>query len=220
MKHEIKLHYNFIEDLKFVVGFVSKMAQRPLLTGVNVGIENGEVYLAATDSYRLVKTIIGTVENEEINYSGNAFPSDFFNFISKTFKKSSGTLIIDTELNQLSFKLGSDGPNYTVSKIIGNYPSIDKLIVKEKELEFKGQWVENFIYKFKNLDLYTVLPIKTENGNDIDIHIKPKYFDPIVKMFKMSKTKIWHQNSKIRVVTFDFESTWKYTVIILPVRVD
>jgi hypothetical protein len=219
MKYEIELGFNFVEDLKFIKNFVSSIQNRPILTGFAIGIKDGNVYIKATDSYKLVEAIVGVIEDKEVIYKEKAFPAEIIDLLSKIMKKTSGIMSIDTEENRVSFRSGKKGPDFSVTAMEGSYPEIthcfDGISTAHKS---EDNWFQEFRYKYLSYELRPYLPVDL-GGKEEELYLDSKNFDFIIKHFKQLTGEIHHSNSTIKPISLSFENGWKWRIIVLPVRV-
>jgi len=108
--------------LQQVVFAASNDEARPVLTGVFMHSNDGKLYIAATDSYRLAQKIVDGV-SEEINVLvPNSAMQDLLRIISDDIE----TVDITHDEQQVLFKVG---PTELVARLIeGKYPDYQKLI--------------------------------------------------------------------------------------------
>lgn len=219
MKHEIKLDFNFVGDLKFIKKFVSKVLNRPIICGFAIGIKDGNVFIKATDSYKLVEALVGQIEDKDIVYKEKAYPVQIIDLLSKVMKKSSGIMIINTDENRLSFKSSDNGPEYSVTALDGRYPETDHLFDGiSNEVKNEDNWYQEFKYKYTTIELRPYLNIDVD-GREDELYLDSKHVDFIIKHFKNLSGSIRHSNSTIKPISLTFENGWKWRIIILPVRV-
>ncbi|MBP3040516.1 DNA polymerase III subunit beta [Bacillaceae bacterium Marseille-Q3522] len=111
---------------------VSTSETRPLLTGVNLKIGNGEMICIATDSHRLAlrKAPIETNENE---YYDIVIPGKSLNELSKILDDSNGPIEIIITENQVLFR--SKYILFFSRLLEGKYPDTSRLIPNIKKTE-------------------------------------------------------------------------------------
>jgi hypothetical protein len=220
MKYEIKLHFNFIDDLKFIKNFVSKLQNRPILTGFAVEINEGKVFIIATDSYKLVEATLGEIEDKSIVYIAKSYPAAIFDLVVKVMKKAGGIFSIDTDNDRVSFKESATAPEYSVTALPGTYPVTRRLFDGiDTEIVVKKEWYQEFQYRYKESELRPTLPVII-NGVDGFIYFDRDNFDFIIKHLKGAKGKIYHTNNACKSILLSFESNWTFRIIVLPVRVE
>lgn len=218
MKYKIDLHYNFVEDLKYILDFANKYDNyRPVLTQINIGIEEGQVYIIATDSYKLVKAIIGKIDNKTIKYN-NIFPATFFELIANEpkFKEVRGKFIIDLANDYVGIQIGIN--EYLVSETAGAYPKIEELFKSTTQYKFKKEWYQKFIYKFRREELYACLNIKTKDNKNENAFFDKDFFDKLLKFKYNENVKIYHNENVTSPVIFEISAEWEYKILILPKR--
>jgi DNA polymerase III subunit beta len=111
---------------------VSTSETRPILTGVNWRIENGELNCIATDSHRLAlrKAKIETENNEIYNV---VIPGKSLNELSKIIDDSNELIDIVITENQILFK--AKHLLFFSRLLEGNYPDTSRLIPNESKTE-------------------------------------------------------------------------------------
>ncbi|MFC7395125.1 DNA polymerase III subunit beta [Scopulibacillus cellulosilyticus] len=124
--------------LKHVIrqtGFaVSTSETRPVLTGVNWNIQNGNLSCVATDSHRLASRTISIDADENAEYKNIVIPGKSLNELSKILDDSSGEWveIVITE-SQILFK--AKHLQFYSRLLDGNYPDTDRLIPAESKTD-------------------------------------------------------------------------------------
>ncbi|WP_221567515.1 DNA polymerase III subunit beta [Alkalihalobacillus sp. TS-13] len=113
---------------------VSTSETRPILTGVNWHIENGELNCVATDSHRLASRV-ATVEatSEELEFSNVVIPGKSLTELSKILDDSSELIDIVLTESQVLFK--AKNILFFSRLLDGNYPDTSKLIPNESKTE-------------------------------------------------------------------------------------
>ncbi len=116
----------FKESFTQVVGVASGDDSRPVLTGIYLHANEGNLYAVATDSYRLAEKKIMEFEGEcDVIIPGRTI-SEFLRMIDD---ESVNTVEISIDENQISFKLGD---LELVSRLIdGQFPNYRQLIPEE-----------------------------------------------------------------------------------------
>ncbi|MBM7645535.1 DNA polymerase-3 subunit beta [Scopulibacillus daqui] len=124
--------------LKHVIrqtGFaVSTSETRPVLTGVNWNIQNGNLNCVATDSHRLASRTISIDADENAEYKNIVIPGKSLNELSKILDDSSGEWveIVITE-SQILFK--TKHLQFYSRLLDGNYPDTNRLIPTESKTD-------------------------------------------------------------------------------------
>jgi len=111
---------------------VSTSETRPILTGVNWKVENGELTCIATDSHRLAlrKARIETETNEQYNV---VIPGKSLNELSKILDDSNELVDIVITENQVLFK--AKHLLFFSRLLEGNYPDTSRLIPSESKTD-------------------------------------------------------------------------------------
>lgn len=114
--------------IKETVFAVSTSESRPVLTGVNWQVKEGELHCVATDSHRLAKrkTALNNLPEEEYSV---VIPGKSLNELNKILEETSSEVAIVMTQQQILFKTG-DVLFY--SRLLeGNYPDTSRLIPNE-----------------------------------------------------------------------------------------
>ena len=123
--------------IKETVFAVSTSESRPVLTGVNWQVKEGELHCVATDSHRLAKrkTAIKDLPNEEYSI---VIPGKSLNELNKILEETTSEVAIVMTQQQILFKTG-DVLFY--SRLLeGNYPDTSRLIPSEIQNNYFGKW--------------------------------------------------------------------------------
>lgn len=114
--------------IKETVFAVSTSESRPVLTGVNWRVKNGELHCVATDSHRLDKRKTALKELPEEEYSV-VIPGKSLNELNKILEETSLEVAIVMTQQQILFKAGNV---LFYSRLLeGNYPDTSRLIPNE-----------------------------------------------------------------------------------------
>ncbi len=115
------------QSLGQVIGSASSDESRPVLTGVYFKSNNGELFMVATDSYRLAeKHISSTEDNISI-----LVPATALQELQRLINDYKGEVDITHDDQQILFKIGEIE---LVARLIdGNYPDYKKLIPQKFE---------------------------------------------------------------------------------------
>ncbi|MFG6118657.1 DNA polymerase III subunit beta [Thalassobacillus sp. B23F22_16] len=125
----IDLLKNLIRQTVFAV---STSETRPILTGVNVKIEDGILHFTATDSHRLASRKL-PLENQEteISFNNVVIPGKSLTELNKILADSDQTIEISVTDNQILFRTKH---LYFLSRLLdGNYPETSRLIPDESK---------------------------------------------------------------------------------------
>ena len=108
--------------LQQVIIAASNDDTRPVLTGVYVHVHEGDLYMVATDSYRLAeKKVMPCKEDISI-----LVPSNALNDVLRNVSDQDEDVVISTDNQQVVFRIGE---SELVSRLVdGNYPDYRKLI--------------------------------------------------------------------------------------------
>ncbi|SFL74726.1 DNA polymerase-3 subunit beta [Gracilibacillus orientalis] len=128
-----ELPINLLKSMiKQTVFAVSTSETRPILTGVNIKVENEQLHFVATDSHRLAasKLPLQTVV-EEFPYDQVVIPGKSLNELSKILDDTEDNLQISITENQIAFQ---SNHLYFVSRLLdGKYPETSRLIPEESK---------------------------------------------------------------------------------------
>ncbi|EIT86129.1 DNA polymerase III subunit beta [Fictibacillus macauensis ZFHKF-1] len=111
---------------------VSTTETRPILTGVNMKLEEGVLTFVSTDSHRLAKRI-ASIDNstEGLAFQNVVIPGKSLNELSKIVEESSELVHIVVTNNQVLFKTKN---TLFFSRLLdGNYPDTSKLVPSESK---------------------------------------------------------------------------------------
>lgn len=111
--------------IKQTVFAISTMETRPILTGVNLKLENSTLTFTATDSHRLASREI-PVEESTIEFSSIVVPGKSLNELYKILDDTEETVDISITNNQIVFRTQH---LYFLSRVLdGTYPETSRLI--------------------------------------------------------------------------------------------
>src|SRR5690625_4777615 len=116
--------------IKQTVFAISTMETRPILTGVNIKLENNELTFTATDSHRLAmrKT---TIEAAEVAFHNVVVPGKSLNELNKILDDTEETVEINVTNNQILFR--TKHLSFLSRLLDGNYPETSRLIPEERK---------------------------------------------------------------------------------------
>lgn len=116
--------------IKQTVFAVSPMETRPILTGVNVTIENNLVTFTATDSHRLALRSF-PIQSHHLDPINIVIPGKSLQELNKIFDNNDDTIHMELLNNQVLFYTEN---TYFLSRLLsGNYPETDRLIPTESK---------------------------------------------------------------------------------------
>lgn len=116
--------------IKETVFAVSTSESRPVLTGVNWQVKDGELHCIATDSHRLAKRKTGIKDLPEEEYS-IVIPGKSLNELNKILEETTSEVAIVMTQQQVLFKTGNV---LFYSRLLeGNYPDTSRLIPNESK---------------------------------------------------------------------------------------
>ncbi|MEI3611101.1 DNA polymerase III subunit beta [Pseudogracilibacillus sp. SO30301A] len=116
--------------IKQTVFAVSPMETRPILTGVNITIENNLVTFTATDSHRLALRSF-PIQSHHLDPINIVIPGKSLQELNKIFDNNDDTIHMELLNNQVLFYTEN---TYFLSRLLsGNYPETDRLIPTESK---------------------------------------------------------------------------------------
>ncbi|MFC7370811.1 DNA polymerase III subunit beta [Fictibacillus iocasae] len=124
----------FKNVIRQTVFAVSTSETRPILTGVNMKLEDGVLTCTATDSHRLAeRQILVDTGSEDISFANVVIPGKSLNELSKIIDDSAENLQIVVTSNQVLFK--AKNILFFSRLLDGNYPDTSKLIPSDSKTE-------------------------------------------------------------------------------------
>jgi DNA polymerase III subunit beta len=121
----------FKKALQQVVFAASSDEARPVLTGVYIHCQDGNMYVAATDSYRLAEKLVGK-NKEDISI---LVPATAIQDLLRVVGDKTENIDVTHDEQQVLFKV--DNTELVARLIEGNYPDYQKLIPKNFAVEAK-----------------------------------------------------------------------------------
>lgn len=149
----------------------SNQESRPILTGINLKINEDVLECTATDSYRLSKKIV-KLNNKIDDVVNILIPTRNLNELVKLFNDDENDIELHIFNNKIIFKF--DGIIFMSRLINGTYPDTSKLIPTEFELNIEVN-LEEF---FNSLDRASLLTNEDDKNT-----IKLESFDDKIKIF-------------------------------------
>ncbi|WP_164670566.1 DNA polymerase III subunit beta [Virgibacillus doumboii] len=116
--------------IKQTVFAVSTMETRPILTGVNVKLQNDTLNFTATDSHRLASREIPVKETNS-DFSNIVVPGKSLNELYKILDDSENNIEISVTNNQILFR--TEHLNFLSRLLDGNYPETSRLIPEQSK---------------------------------------------------------------------------------------
>ncbi|MFB1051705.1 DNA polymerase III subunit beta [Paraliobacillus sp. JSM ZJ581] len=124
----ITLKNAVLKDLiKQTVFAVSTVETRPILTGVNMKLEEGSLNFVATDSHRLASRKLPIeLEKKQFDFNNVVIPGKSLSELNKIIEDNEDTITISVTENQILFQTKH---LYFLSRLLdGNYPETSRLI--------------------------------------------------------------------------------------------
>lgn len=178
------------QAIKKVVFAASISTTRPVLSGVYLNINENELKLVATDSYRLSEKKI-KLENKVEQEIKNIIPAKTIYELLRLIELEEGAEEVEiiNSTNQILFKIGNI---ILTSRLIeGVYPDYEQIIPKQSKTKVKLS-SEEFILTLKRINLFA-----KENNNNITLDVKK---DGELKI-STSVTQIGKEESVIKTET-------------------
>ena len=125
----------FKDIINQTVFAISQSETRPLLTGINFRINNGELDVIATDSYRLARKLVAIdkVDESDINI---VIPGKNLVELTKMLDNDEESLELHLFSNKVLFKF--DNTLFQTRVLSGTFPDVNRLIPASFELEIKA----------------------------------------------------------------------------------
>ncbi|MCP8617202.1 DNA polymerase III subunit beta [Salirhabdus salicampi] len=122
---------NLISQTVFAV---STSETRPILTGVNMKLEEGKIHFVATDSHRLAsKKIPVNGHLNELSFGNIVIPGKSLNELNKILESAQDKIEISVTENQILFRTKH---LYFLSRLLdGNYPETSRLIPDQSKTD-------------------------------------------------------------------------------------
>ncbi|SEO40395.1 DNA polymerase-3 subunit beta [Amphibacillus marinus] len=134
-ENSFDLKNDLLKDLiRQTVFAVSTVETRPILTGVNMQINNAELNLVATDSHRLA-TVTVQLPDDYLNLSFNniVIPGKTLVELNKIIEDNENSISISVTENQILFQ--TEHLNFLSRLLDGNYPETSRLIPDQSKTE-------------------------------------------------------------------------------------
>src|SRR5690625_821116 len=140
---------DFKKVIRQTVFAVSTMETRPILTGVNIKLEDNQMTFTATDSHRLSTKTINAIDNN-LDTTELVIPGKSLQELNKILDTSYETVNVSVIKNQIIFFTNN---LYFSSRLLsGNYPETSRLRSEEhtSELQSRGHLVCRLLLEKKN----------------------------------------------------------------------
>jgi len=226
---------------------VSKHESRPILTGVNLSITEGNLKAVATDSHRLSQRVIAVDVPEDLSFQ-IVIPGDSLTELSKVLSDDLEEVSVALADNQILFM--TEDTHFYSRLLEGNYPQTDQLIPDDSSTQLTVQVPElkgavgrtsllshagkNNIVKLTiedgNLQLTSNSPevgyveedvaVKTLAGDDLEISFNPDYLRDALNTFEGSQVtlKLISTLRPFVIVPADAEEDYDFIQLITPIR--
>lgn len=171
-ENSFELPTDLLKSLIKQTGFaVSTMETRPILTGVNVKLQNDSLNFTATDSHRLASREIPVKETNGAS-SNIVVPGKSLNELNKILDDSEKNIEICVTNNQILFR--TKHLNFLSRLLDGNYPETSRLIPEQSKtvLYVKTKELVNTIDRASLLakeERNNVVRLTTKGGNLLEI---------------------------------------------------
>jgi DNA polymerase-3 subunit beta len=226
---------------------VSKHESRPILTGVNFSIKEGQLKAVATDSHRLSQRIIPVSVPEDLSFQ-IVIPGNSLTELSKVLTDDIEEVSVALAENQILFMTED---TYFYSRLLeGNYPQTDQLIPTDSATQIdvnvqtlKGAVartsllshagknnVVKLIVEDGNLQLTSNSPevgyveedVAVENleGDELEISFNPDYLRDALNTFEENKVtlKLISTLRPFVIVPKDAKNDYDFIQLITPIR--
>ncbi|GGJ89582.1 DNA polymerase III subunit beta [Lentibacillus kapialis] len=138
--NNLEIQSDLLKNLiKQTVFAVSTMETRPILTGVNIKIENGKLLFTATDSHRLALRSI-PLEDVTLNLPSIVVPGKSLNELNKILDDKGEKVEVSVTNNQIMFR--TKHLNFLSRILDGNYPETSRLIPDQSQTELHAKTKE------------------------------------------------------------------------------
>ncbi len=233
---------DFKEGLEGIVFATSNDLTRPALTGVYFNTNEGDLYLAATDGYRLAeRKFISKVKSEVMAI----VPAGSLQEVLRSINDETEEIEILFDETQVRFRL--DEVEITSKLIDGSFPDYRQLIPKKSEVEVElereelvrvtklaalfarevgGSVILETNKEKQHFSIASVVneygentsEIETKVDKDVKIVLNSKYLLDVLNVLKDTKVKIRFSNKLDPVVVKNASDNGEYTHIIMPLN--
>ena len=226
---------------------VSKHESRPILTGVNFTIKDGQLKAVATDSHRLSQRIIPVDVPEDLSFQ-IVIPGNSLTELSKILTDDIEEVSVAIADNQILFM--TEDTHFYSRLLEGNYPQTDQLIPAESttQIEVDVQTLKGAVGRTSLLShagknnvvklavengtlqltsnspevgyVEEDVPFVSMNGENMDISFNPDYLRDALNTFDTGKVtlKLISTLRPFVIVPNDSEDDSKFVQLITPIR--
>lgn len=226
---------------------VSKHESRPILTGVNFTIKDGQLKAVATDSHRLSQRIIPVDVPENLSFQ-IVIPGNSLTELSKILTDDIEEVSVAIADNQILFM--TEDTNFYSRLLEGNYPQTDQLIPEESttQIEVDVQTLKGAVGRTSLLShagknnvvklavesgtlqltsnspevgyVEEDVPFVSMDGENLDISFNPDYLRDALNTFDTAKVtlKLISTLRPFVIVPNDSEDDSKFVQLITPIR--
>ena len=226
---------------------VSKHESRPILTGVNFTIKDGQLKAVATDSHRLSQRIIPVDVPENLSFQ-IVIPGNSLTELSKILTDDIEEVSVAIADNQILFM--TEDTNFYSRLLEGNYPQTDQLIPEESttQIEVDVQTLKGAVGRTSLLShagknnvvklavesgtlqltsnspevgyVEEDVPFVSMDGENLDISFNPDYLRDALNTFDTGKVtlKLISTLRPFVIVPNDSEDDSKFVQLITPIR--
>lgn len=193
----IKLSKKVIKNIVNQTLFATSMQEsRPILTGINIKIENNKMECIATDSYRLSKKVV-ELENMVDNIINIVIPGKNIGELVKILNDEDEEVEVHIFSNKILFKF--DNILFQSRLLNGTFPDTSRLIPEEFSLEIKADLDE----LYKVIDRAALLTSEKEknvikfetNNNEVIISSNTPEIGKVEEKLSISK----NNDSEIKI---------------------
>ncbi|MBU5594439.1 DNA polymerase III subunit beta [Amphibacillus sp. MSJ-3] len=161
------------ELIKQTVFAVSTVETRPILTGVNIQLEDNQLNFVATDSHRLASRKIPIqIENDQLTFKNVVIPGKSLVELNKIIDDNDETITISVTENQILFQTKN---LYFLSRLLdGNYPETSRLIPDQSKTTILTK-TKNLLQAIDRASLLAkenknnVVKLETKSSNQLEI---------------------------------------------------
>ncbi|MRH44409.1 DNA polymerase III subunit beta [Aquibacillus halophilus] len=154
--------------IKQTVFAVSTVETRPILTGVNMKLEDNHLNFIATDSHRLASRRIPLEkQTQHLNFSSVVIPGKSLNELNKILEDKQDSVEISVTENQILFR--TKHINFLSRLLDGNYPETSRLIPEQSKTIVYGTTKE----LLQSIDRASLLAKESRN-NVVRLQTKEK----------------------------------------------
>lgn len=156
--------------IKQTVFAISTMETRPILTGINIAIENNEITFTATDSHRLALRKIKV--EEQLEPANIVIPGKSLQELSKVL--GDDIEFINVSIMQKNILFFTDNLYFSSRLLSGNYPETSRLIPQESHTTIHT-YTKDLIQTIEraallsNRDQNNVITLETKHNNILEI---------------------------------------------------